>query len=463
MTGSSPMRTRALAPLRQVRTLGILMVVLAVFPALARDAAFIDPGAGNNSGAGDDAIKVEPKNDIDIGESVLNVPRRTTLFFVNQTSVPIQVEKSTVNGDGNVTVEITNDDCAKQGTLLAQSRCSIEVSVTPTSPGVWSVEVLMTHSGAGRIARAKVSGKTSGATSAERKDTGLALSAKDNKPVEFGDVDAAGGKAVRSALMINDSPDPITIYSIDVIEADNGLTRLDQGCAVDMELKPGESCPVTLVWTPIMGGQISTDLIIRHSGRLGFAVIPIRGSAKGAVLSKDEKGDTKASSKDSAKNSSSLPVPPTADDLARVSAGKIAAVPLAALGGEQGSSGGSGSFRLIGTVGNRVVLLKPDGTTVIADVGDDIDVDTKKAKVLAVGAKSADIMYQGKKKTLLLGAAPELIGRTKNTALSMAPSELLIPTPSNAGSLPSPIISATPLPTSMSAAPAPAPTMGYGK
>ena len=252
--------------------------------AWARDAAFIDPGL-SAAGANDGAIKVEPKDTIDVGETVLNVAKRTTLFFVNQTNQPVMVEKFAVNGDGNVTTEVTADDCSKQTSIGPLSRCSVEISVTPTSAGPWGVDALMTHNGAGRIAQAKLTGKTTGSTAAnEKKETGLALSTKEVSPVNFGDVEVGSGKAVRSALMVNDSTEPITILSIDVIEADNGLQRLEQGCAVDMELKPGESCPVTLVWTPNDPGQISTDLIIRHSGRLGFAVIPIRGNAKGAGL-----------------------------------------------------------------------------------------------------------------------------------------------------------------------------------
>jgi hypothetical protein len=422
---------------------------------MARDAAFLDPGNGSGANA-DDAVKVEPKSEIDIGESVLNVPRRTTLFFVNETNAAIQVEKTTVNGDGNVSAEITADDCAKQGTLTAQSRCSVEVSVTPTSPGAWSVVALMKHNGAGSVARAKLSGKTSGSTaSTERKDTGLALNSKDNKPVEFGDVEVGSGKAVRSALMINDSPDPITIYSIDVIEADNGLTRLDQGCAVDMELKPGESCPVTLVWAPQNGGQISTDLIIRHSGRLGFAVIPIRGAAKLPVVSKDDKSDGKTGTKDSRASSTGIPAPPSADDLARVTFGKIPTVSSTTLGGDAGSSsGGSGTFHLIGTVGNRVVLLKPDGTTAVADAGDEINVGDDKAKVLTVSAKSAEIMYLGKKRTLQLANAPELMARSKSLSDNSEHAEHGSSAPSL---MPS---SSTPLPTS---AANPLPTQGAAK
>lgn len=369
--------------------------------AQARDAAFVEPGGG---AVAEDALKVEPKNDIDIGESVLGVTRRVGLFFTNQTGLPVKVENVAVNGDGNVSVEIASDDCSKQGSITPGSRCSIEVGVTPSSPGAWSAQLLLTHNGAGRIARARLSGKTSGSASSDKKDMGLSLSTKEASPVNFGDVEVGTGKAVRSALMVNDSAETIALYSIDVIEAGNGLQRLDQGCAIDMELKPGESCPVTLVWTPAHNGQISTDLIIRHSGRLGFAVVPIRGAAKGG-----------AAVEVGAKNApvagvGALPSPPTADELARAATGHIPPVSSGALGGAAAPAA-SGRFYLIGTVGNRAVILKPDGTTTVASVDDEIDSGGQTAKLVKVSAKSAELVIDGKKKTLVLEAAPELKSR----------------------------------------------------
>ena len=223
-------------------------------PIAARDAAFMEPTSGAG-GAGDEAIRAEPKGEIDIGETNVNMARRVTLFFANASNVPVQVEKVNANSDANVITEIANDDCSKQGTIAPDSRCTVELSITPTSPGTWAVEVLMTHNGAGRIARAKVSGKTSGTiASGDRKETGLDMSSKEVTPINFGELEV-NGKAVRSALMVNDSPDPITILSIDVIEATNGLSLLDQGCSVDLELKPGETCPVTLLWAPTDEGR----------------------------------------------------------------------------------------------------------------------------------------------------------------------------------------------------------------
>jgi len=384
----------------------------------------LKPGSGGSTRV-DEAIKVEPKGDIDIGETALNIAKRVTLFFVNAAAVPVHVDKISLNNDGNVVAEISNDDCSKQGTLTPESRCSIEVSVTPTSPGPWNVEVLMTHNGSGRIARAKLAGHTSG-QSDQKKDNGLALANKDTGTVSFGDVDIDGGKVVRSALVSNDSPDPLTIYAIDVIAAENGLSRLEQGCAVDMELKPGESCPVTLVWTPVTRGQISTDLIIRHSGRSGFLVVPIRGTAKGGdvkstgvdTTSSLTSHDTATAGNAGKSAASKLPPPPSADDIAdavkdmpKVSAETLSAPATAAPVAK--------NLRLIGTVGNRAVLIKPDGATVVVAAGDDVQLGERVIHVTAVDTKSVDILEGDKKKTLMLEAAEELVAKAaahvKNT------------------------------------------------
>ena len=122
--------------------------------AFARDAAFLDPGAAN-AGMGDEAVKVDPKAEIDIGDTVLNVAKRTSIFFVNETNMAVKIEKIASTTTFNVTAEASADDCMKQGSIAPLSRCSVEISTTPTSPGAWSVDVLMTHNGAGRITRAR--------------------------------------------------------------------------------------------------------------------------------------------------------------------------------------------------------------------------------------------------------------------------------------------------------------------
>ncbi|MDE1901710.1 MAG: choice-of-anchor D domain-containing protein [Alphaproteobacteria bacterium] len=398
---------------RLVLALAFLSMVAApVCGAQARDAAFVQPGGG--SGASDEAVKVDPKPDIDIGETTVGVAKRTSVFFDNESNQTVKIEKVTVNGDANVTAAASADDCSKQGEIAPSSRCSVEVSVTPISPGPWNVDVLMTHNGAGRIARAHLSGKTSGSTAADNKDSGLTVNTKDIKPIDFGDVTVGDGKIVRSTLMVNNSAEPITLYSIDVIEADNGLQRLDQGCAVNMELAPGASCPVTLLWEPKDAGPVSTDLIIRDSGPLGFVVIPIRGKAKGDKTDVADKGG---------KNNGSVPPPPSAQELEKAMAGKIAPVSSADLGSAAAAaSADNGTLHLIGTVGDRAVLLKPDGDTVVVPAGGEFDLGAKQAKLLSVNARAATVDIGGKKKQLLLEAAQSLVDAARKQAQADASS-----------------------------------------
>ncbi|MDE2030018.1 MAG: choice-of-anchor D domain-containing protein [Alphaproteobacteria bacterium] len=402
------------------------LVVAAASPAFARDAAFMAPGAGGVNA--DEAVRVDPKPEIDIGDTAIGVTKRTTIFFVNQTDQPVRIEKVTTNSDANVAAEITGDDCMKHDVLASASRCSVEVSVTPSSPGDWGVDVLMTHSGAGRIARAHLKGKTSGSASRGEKSTGLAVSDKKVAPIDFGSVTVGDGKIVRSTLLVNDSSDPITIYSIDVIEAGNGLQRLDQGCEVDMELAPGSSCPVTLLWEPKEEGPVSTDLIIRHSGKMGFAVIPIRGEAKNAGGSETAsgKGGVAASS-----TRNGVPPPPSARELEREMKGHIAPISSAALSpgggsdnmGGSGSSNGDGKLHLIGTVGERALFLKPDGETAIVAVGDAFDENGKSAKLISITFHSATVSIDGKKRSLPLEAAQSLVSQARAAASEEQASE----------------------------------------
>jgi len=402
----------------------------------AREAAFLSPGGsrggGTSSRTGDEDVSIEPKADVDVGETPVNVGRRATFFFVNHTNKAISIEEIKANGDSNVQADIVEDDCSKEGKILGSSRCSVTMETTPMGIGSWTAELLMTHSGAGRIARARVSGRTSSGVT-EKPGSGLSLSTKDSRTIEFGDTEIGTGKAVRSALMVNDSNEVISILSIEVIAAENGLQRLEQGCLVDMELKMGESCPVTLVWQPEAKGALSTDLIIRHTGRLGFAVVPIRGVAlfpsddeggdkeggkngKGTAASKTSRPSTSATG---SRESQGIPQPPTAEELEKMMAGSIPPVSAGVLPEEGGIAskpaapkGEEGTYHLIGTVGSRALIYTPDGETKVVAVGEKLEDASGRTMTLArLSPREAEVVIEGKKKILALEAVSTLTQR----------------------------------------------------
>src|SRR5262249_39458191 len=114
----------------------------------------------------------------------------------------------------------------------------------------------------------------------DEKAQGLAISKKIASPLDFGNVRVSEESVARTMLIENDSTEPLKISSIDLITRDDqGLRLRPVGCEEGDELKPGESCPLTVMWEPEYRGNIATDLIVRHSGGLGFVVVPIRGVA----------------------------------------------------------------------------------------------------------------------------------------------------------------------------------------
>ncbi len=279
--------------------IGVMAVATALCvaqPAYAqsRNASFVNPGAvqtksGDLKGSQANTLVAEPSS-IDAGETLVNIARRVTVFFYNGFRTPIQINDLTLNADGNVRSRVVTDDCKAVKTLPMQDKCAIALEITPSSPGPWTVELLLNHSGAGRIARAEVNGSTLG--KADEKSEGLAISKKIAAPLDFGSVAANQEKAARTMLIENDSPMPLVISSIDLIASQqDGLSVRHNGCKEGDELKPGESCPITVIWEPSGKGNIATDLIVRHSGNLGFVVVPIRGAGT-VTASKEDPGES---------------------------------------------------------------------------------------------------------------------------------------------------------------------------
>lgn len=410
--------------------IAVLLVLLASQPVwAAREAAFVDPRAGGGKKDGDTsgAIAIEPRDDVDLGENVSGVVRRVTLFFVNVSAAPVAVTSVSITGDGDIKTSLIDDECSPNGKIEVGGRCMVTVEVIPGAPGGWSADLMMVHKGAGQVAHAHIHGKVSGNSSSERRETGLLLSTKDAKPIDFGNVNTEDGKVTRSILMVNDSAEPITLVSIDLIAAENGLEMMSQGCEKGLELKPGESCPITLLWNPTSRGVIATDLIIRHTGKIGFAVIPVRGVAKGDKAATSSPGSSAPANNGAAPNAKNAPMP-TANDLEAL----IGKMPKLSKDSLEGAGTMSDTWRLIGSVGGRAIIQKPDGSVVVVLQGDEImNDDGPQARLLEVSGRRAILQIGKKKKTLYLETSKDLVSKALQSKDSSS-SRMSIGSPSSA-------------------------------
>lgn len=375
----------------------LLLLLLLVTPAaLARDAAFIEPGTATGKGSSNEALVADPKI-FEAGESTVGIGRRVSLFFVNVGVAPLTLDDVSVTGDGNVTVQHEDGDCRSGTKVASASRCTVALNVTPTSAGGWSVEILARHDGVGRIARALVKGKAVQDAKSATRGEGLNLSSRDIKPLEFGDVAIGGAPAVRTVLMVNDSPEPLVIKAIDLIMVDEQLERLLTGCATDLELKPDASCPITLKWKPHAKGNIATDLIIRHTGKTGFTVIPVRGQALGAL-----DGMNDMSNQTPTGPMHSPIIPPSPSEVEQLAG----ALPPAVQHQTRPIARAPRDFQLflIGVVGRRAILQR-EGVTRSVDIGGTVDIAGASVKLLSLTEREARVLADGQQRSVKFGAS----------------------------------------------------------
>lgn len=420
-----------------------LALAIASAPAHAqsRNASFVNPNTisqksadGKNASTANTVV-ADPAS-IDAGETLVNVARRITVFFFNGFRNPVQINELTLNADGNVRSKVITDDCKGLKTLPVQDKCSVALEITPSSPGPWSVELLLNHSGTGRIARAEVNGTTLG--KADEKSEGLAISKKIAAPLDFGTVIVNEEKAARTMLIENDSTVPLLISSIDLIAAeDEGLTVRKMGCKEGDELKPSESCPITVMWEPTFRGNVATDLIVRHSGNLGFVVVPIRGAGSDSRTGKeDDVADIKSSPEKSKRSSSSsllMPGGPGKQLQLHSSQPSLDALPLPKStlkmdGSDEGVTPLKSSailprkppsvedmtqaepapavsapeIVLIGTVGGRAILGDSQDQPYMVGLGEKVSIGGTDVELLQLDPTRAVIMAAGKRMNLTL-------------------------------------------------------------
>lgn len=409
----------------------------------ARDASFVEPGKGAGArNEGQEPIYATP-SDLDVGETIIGVTKRVTLFLNNSTPKDATIAQMSISADGNVLAELIDNDCQSLGRIPPGERCTVGVQITPNSPGPWTAEMVVVHDGPGRISRAAVLGSTAGEVGNSGQQPGLSLlGSGDKQTIDFGQVEVAVGRAVRSVLLVNDSPNPLTVEAIELVSPDRGLNLVKEGCREGLEIPAGSSCPVTVKWEPLGRGDVSTDLIIRHTGPVGFAIIPVRGVVTGTsgMGGGGISGTTSSSSGSPEAAAASLPVAP-------VSAASLFA---------KAAGGADAKLTLRGVVGQRALLADATGNVVVATIGQVIVAEGVEHKLLAIHKDRVVITADGRKAelNLTIGVGSGSTGGGMNPAMAPPPRDL--PKSGNSKAAP-PITQLQPVPSAAFAPAAGAP------
>lgn len=203
------------------------------------------------------------------------VLRNTTSESLEITNVSIQAAEQSGYS--------LSTDCEK---LLPGQACIATITWAPTTRGKSDSVLLVEHSGSARVTSVDIKGEFDPDESVVAPVfpdvvPGKGLLVSSQEELDFGA--AVSDVASIAVSLVNIGDAPITLSDIRLGGTENGLVISKSGCKSGLTLEPIEACPLTLRWLPPKTGSLVDDVQVIHDGARGVLVLPVRGTATGAV------------------------------------------------------------------------------------------------------------------------------------------------------------------------------------
>lgn len=254
-----------------VAAVGVGLFYAATYQPAVAQSAFDDPGrsaTGRGGAATGDLVPVQAS--VDTGQISLGSTAQVVVLFRNDSGRALQTGAINLYPSSSVSASVAVNECTGED-LPAGSVCAIGLSVQGLQPGRFRVEMLMRHSGTTRLVTATVVGDVQARTG-EREVFRSDIEAIPQE-LDYEDVDTTQ-PVIKPVVFRNVTSDVIDINSIYIEAAEQSGLSFRTDCA---KLGPGQACVVSVIWSPLMRGQVSGVLVIDHSGPTSVASVPIIG------------------------------------------------------------------------------------------------------------------------------------------------------------------------------------------
>lgn len=315
--------------------------------------------------------------------------RRTAVLFKNGTASPVTVDNVTTPGDERVSADVISDDCSEAERIMPGDRCMVELEITALRQGPWELEVVLHHSGPGRLAKGLVSG-TSEATdnSSLEKPTVPVIGLSEGR-IDFGSLVTGRDEAAKTIMIHNKLDRRLAIDKMELVASSDDLKVREGGCTETGTIEAGARCAATVLWSPQESYNLSAEMLVWYDDPTPI-VVPISGqsstsgsSASGASATAAPQGGSQ---------------PPRPENLGQ------AAQDVADSANEQKSSSAtaSTSVSLKGVINNMAIIAVGD-TSAAVTVGQSSTIGGTKITVNAIEDGTATIHADGKPKTLKMG------------------------------------------------------------
>ncbi|NQZ14388.1 MAG: hypothetical protein HRT94_06180 [Alphaproteobacteria bacterium] len=164
--------------------------------------------------------------------------------------------------------------------------CIATLTWSPVQRGPATGVLVVKHDGPASVTAVPLNGSYEPAAASEADVFPEAIPGKGLLTASQSEVDFGTGIDTSSAItvsLVNVGDAPVTLTDIRMSNDKNGVEISRNGCAPGTMLDPVEACPMTLTWEPVREGDILDDIQIHHNGARGILVMPLRGTATGAV------------------------------------------------------------------------------------------------------------------------------------------------------------------------------------
>jgi hypothetical protein len=231
--------------------------------------AFGDPSEQRVDGGGG-LIAVEA--DINGGEIPLGSTGQVIVRFRNEGGRPVEFKGVNLYPSSTISATVGIDQCSQEP-LASGAECALIVSTKGLQPGAWRIEMLIRHTGPSRLVTARINGSVAAGDESVNLVQDLEILPS---PVDFGTLEDSR-PIIRSLTVRNITAQDIDIKDMYIDAPNQSGYELRTDCK---ELRSGQACIASILWSPSIEGPSSGFLVVEHDGASAVTNIPLSGEFK---------------------------------------------------------------------------------------------------------------------------------------------------------------------------------------
>jgi hypothetical protein len=202
---------------------------------------------------------------LDLGRVQVGRSRTRQVTLTNVGNAPLAIEEILIDGrDASAFSLARATDCSVESRVRAGESCTIAVTFRPSEDGGHAAELAVLHDASGSPSGVELRGEGRGQAQLGLEPTTVA----------FGELDVGSTSGVQSVTVTNSGTATFVLAALELVgpAAAEFAIADSSTCSPDVELEPGGTCAVDLMFLPEEGGARTAALEVETRGGLAGRV-----------------------------------------------------------------------------------------------------------------------------------------------------------------------------------------------